>query len=77
MLGFKAKKGFVIYRVKIQVGNRWNRSHRGIVYGKPKNHGLRQRKARLNIQNLAEMKVGRAVNSLRMLNSYWVASDSK
>ena len=69
MLVYKAKKGFIIYRVKIQRGNRWNRSKCCIVYGKPYNSGLRQRKARLNLQNLAEMKLGRALNSLRMLNS--------
>merc|ERR1712000_658599 len=35
-LGYKAKQGFVVYRVRVRRGSRKRRVSKGIVYGKPK-----------------------------------------
>ncbi|KAL6126939.1 hypothetical protein ACLB2K_074984 [Fragaria x ananassa] len=38
-LGYKAKKGYVIYRVRVRRGGRKRPVAKGIVYGKPTNQG--------------------------------------
>eukprot|EP00920_Eleutheroschizon_duboscqi_P025842 GHVT01063835.1.p1 GENE.GHVT01063835.1~~GHVT01063835.1.p1 ORF type:complete len:166 (+),score=2.83 GHVT01063835.1:114-611(+) len=38
-LGYKAKQGFVIYRVRVRRGDRKKNVAKGIVYGKPTHHG--------------------------------------
>lgn len=38
-LGYKAKQGFVIYRVRVRRGGRKRKVHNGYVYGKPANQG--------------------------------------
>ena len=75
-LGYKAKQGFVIYRVAVRRGGRKRQNNKGIVYGKPKHHGINQLKARRNLRSIAEERVGRVCGNLRVLNSYWVNSDS-
>lgn len=44
----------------------------GIVYGKPVNQGITQLKPNRNLRNMAEERVGRKCEGLRVLNSYWV-----
>ncbi|KAJ0970599.1 hypothetical protein J5N97_018558 [Dioscorea zingiberensis] len=39
-LGYKAKQGYVIYRVRVRRGGRKRPVPKGIVYGKPKNQGF-------------------------------------
>ena len=39
-LGYKAKQGFVVYRVRIRRGGRKKPNRKGIVYGKPANQGI-------------------------------------
>ena len=75
-LGYKAKQGFVIYRVAVRRGGRKRQNNKGIVYGKPKHQGINQLKARRNLRSIAEERVGRVCGNLRVLNSYWVNSDS-
>merc|ERR1712198_433479 len=75
-LGYKAKQGFVIYRVRVRRGGRKRPVHKGCTYGKPKSHGVNHLKAVRNLQSLAEERVGRRLGGLRLLNSYWVAQDS-
>jgi large subunit ribosomal protein L15e len=75
-LGYKAKQGFVVYRVAVRRGGRKRQNNKGIVYGKPKHHGINQLKARRNLRSIAEERVGRVCGNLRVLNSYWVNSDS-
>ena len=75
-LGYKAKQGFVVYRVAVRRGGRKRPNNKGIVYGKPKHHGINQLKARRNLRSIAEERVGRVCGNLRVLNSYWVNSDS-
>lgn len=76
-LGYKAKQGFVVYRIRIRRGCRKKQAPKGATYGKTKNHGVNELKPKRNLQAIAEERVGRRVaKSLRVLNSYWVAQDS-
>lgn len=75
-LGYKAKQGYVIYRVAVRRGGRKRPNGKGIVYGKPKHHGINQLKPVINLQALAERRAGKRITGLRVLNSYWVNQDS-
>eukprot|EP01126_Amoeba_proteus_P043691 TRINITY_DN480_c0_g1_i4.p1 TRINITY_DN480_c0_g1~~TRINITY_DN480_c0_g1_i4.p1 ORF type:complete len:204 (-),score=26.43 TRINITY_DN480_c0_g1_i4:23-634(-) len=75
-LGYKAKQGFVIYRVRVRRGGRKRPVHKGIVYGKPATQGIIQLKNKRSLRALAEERVGRSCGSLRVLNSYWVSQDA-
>eukprot|EP01015_Nassula_variabilis_P028357 TRINITY_DN591_c0_g1_i1.p1 TRINITY_DN591_c0_g1~~TRINITY_DN591_c0_g1_i1.p1 ORF type:complete len:205 (-),score=40.54 TRINITY_DN591_c0_g1_i1:162-776(-) len=75
-LGYKAKQGYVIYRVRIRRGGRKNPVRKGIVYGKISSQGVNQLKPTRNHRSLAETRAGRLVQGLRVLSSYWVAQDS-
>lgn len=44
----------------------------GIVYGKPASQGITQLKPTRNLRSVAEERVGRKCEALRVLNSYWV-----
>ena len=75
-LGYKAKQGYVMYRVAVRRGGRKRQNNKGIVYGKPKHHGINQLKARRGLRSIAEERVGRVCGNLRVLNSYWINADS-
>lgn len=75
-LGYKAKQGFVIYRVRVRRGGRRRKAPKGATYGKPTNQGVNQLKFQRSLRCFAEERVGRHCGSLRVLNSYWVAEDS-
>ena len=75
-LGYKAKQGFLVYRVRIRRGDRKKRVAKGIVYGKPTTQGVKHWKMVRNLRNVAEERVGRKCGGLRVLNSYWVAQDA-
>jgi len=75
-LGYKAKQGCVIYRVRIKRGGRKRKVAKGICYGKPSTSGVRKYKAARNLQSIAEERVGRKIGSLRVLQSYWVCHDA-
>lgn len=75
-LGYKAKQGFVIYRVRIRRGGRKRPFAKGIVHGKPKHHGVNQYKFARNLRSVAEERAGRKLGGLRVLNSYWVNCDA-
>merc|ERR1711945_81858 len=53
-LGYKAKQGFSIYRVRIRRGGRKRPVHKGQVYGKPRNAGINHLKARRSLRSVAE-----------------------
>merc|ERR1712159_974424 len=53
-LGYKAKQGYCIYRVRIRRGGRKRPVHKGQVYGKPRNAGINHLKARSSLRNVAE-----------------------
>jgi len=76
-LGYKAKQGYVVYRVRVKRGGRKRPVPKGICYGKPVTEGVKQLKFQRSLRSVAEERVGRKVaNNLRVLNSYWVAQDS-
>ena len=75
-LGYKAKQGFVVYRVRVRRGGRKRPVSKGIVYGKPKHQGITQLKFQRSIRSVAEERIGRKAGNLRVLNSYWVAQDA-
>eukprot|EP00164_Ancoracysta_twista_P000433 GFYU01000584.1.p1 GENE.GFYU01000584.1~~GFYU01000584.1.p1 ORF type:complete len:205 (-),score=51.26 GFYU01000584.1:294-908(-) len=75
-LGYKAKQGVCVYRVRIRRGGRKRPVSKGITYGKPKNQGVTQLKFQRNLRSVAEERVGRKCGGLRVLNSYWVNEDS-
>eukprot|EP00010_Vexillifera_abyssalis_P007888 CAMPEP_0201545768 /NCGR_PEP_ID=MMETSP0173_2-20130828/2192_1 /ASSEMBLY_ACC=CAM_ASM_000268 /TAXON_ID=218659 /ORGANISM="Vexillifera sp., Strain DIVA3 564/2" /LENGTH=204 /DNA_ID=CAMNT_0047954259 /DNA_START=209 /DNA_END=823 /DNA_ORIENTATION=- len=75
-LGYKAKQGYVVYRVRVRRGGRKRPISKGIVYGKPTNHGVKYLKAQTNLQSVAEGRAGRRCSNLRVLNSYWVNQDA-
>merc|ERR1719194_335037 len=75
-LGYKAKQGYCVYRVRVKRGGRKQRVAKGIVYGKPKNQGVNKIKTTRNFRSIAEERIGRKCGGLRVLNSYWVAHDA-
>ncbi|URE40428.1 Plant organelle RNA recognition domain [Musa troglodytarum] len=75
-LGYKAKQGYVIYRVRVRRGGRKRPVPKGIVYGKPKHQGITQLKFQRNKRSVAEERAGRKLGGLRVVNSYWVNEDS-
>ena len=75
-VGYKAKQGILIYRVRIKRGDRKKRVAKGIVYGKPCHQGVKKHKATRNLRSIAEERIGRKCGSLRVLNSYWVTQDA-
>ncbi|KAJ3176851.1 60S ribosomal protein L15 [Geranomyces variabilis] len=75
-LGYKAKQGYVIYRIRVRRGNRKRLAPKGQVYGKPASQGISQLKYQRAARSTAEERVGRKCANLRVLNSYWVNQDS-
>ena len=74
-LGFKAKEGYVVYRVRVRRGGRKRPVPKGIVSGKPTSVGINQLKPTRNLRSKAEERAGRALGALRVLNSYWIGQD--
>merc|ERR1719231_2020249 len=75
-LGYKAKQGYCIYRVRVRRGGRKRPVHKGQVYGKPRNAGITALKARRSLRSVAEERAARRCGGLRVLNSYWVNQDA-
>jgi len=75
-LGYKAKQGYSIYRVRIKRGGRKRPVSKGICYGKPVTEGVKQLKFQRSLRSKAEERAGRKCGSLRVLNSYWICQDS-
>uniref|UniRef100_A0A8C6IIC6 Ribosomal protein L15 n=1 Tax=Mus spicilegus TaxID=10103 RepID=A0A8C6IIC6_MUSSI len=64
-LGYKAKQGYVIYRIHVRPGGRKRPVSKGATYGKP-----------VHLQSVADERAGLHCGALRVLNSYWVGEDS-
>ncbi|MFH0714993.1 MAG: 50S ribosomal protein L15e [Candidatus Diapherotrites archaeon] len=74
-LGYKAKQGIVLARVRIRKGSgAHTRPNRG---RRPKRMGVRKLTRRMNIQSMAEQRAARKFPNLEVLNSYWVGEDGK
>ncbi|EZF35745.1 60S ribosomal protein L15 [Trichophyton interdigitale MR816] len=75
-LGYKAKQGYVIYRIRVRRGGRKRTARKGATYGKPTNQGVNQLKYQRSLRSTAEERVGKRCANLRVLNSYWINQDS-
>lgn len=54
-LGYKAKQGYVIYRVRVRRGGRKRPVPKGATYGKPNNQGVNQLKFQRSLRSVAEV----------------------
>merc|ERR1711991_128793 len=75
-LGYKAKQGICVYRVRVKRGGRKRPVHKGQVYGKPRNAGISHLKARRSLRSVAEERAASKCGNLRVLNSYWINNDA-
>ena len=55
-LGYRAKQGFLIYRISVRRGGRKRPVHKGCTYGKPKSHGVNELKPYRKLQSVAEVR---------------------
>ena len=74
-LGYKAKQGYVVYRIRVRRGNRKKPVPKGATYGKPVRQGVNHLKFQRGLRSTAEERVGKRCGNLRVLNSYWVNQD--
>lgn len=74
-LGYKAKQGFVITRIRIGKGTGKREQPSG---GRtPPRSGLTKMHLKQNKQHIAEMRVARKYPNLEVLSSYYMAEDGK
>lgn len=74
-LGYKAKKGFVLVRVKIKKGGRKRRMY-GVRGRKPSKMGV-YFTPKKSLQWIAEERAQKKFPNLEVLNSYYVIEDGK
>ena len=74
-LGYKAKKGFVVVRVRMRKGSGMHT--RPTMGRRPKRMGVNKLTRRLNIQAMAEQKAARKFKNCEVLNSYYIGEDGK
>jgi len=73
-LGYKAKKGFIILRVRVKRGGRQrSRTNKG---RRSKRHTIRKI-LKMNYQWVAEVRAQKKFSNLEVLNSYKLAKDGK
>lgn len=74
-LGYKAKQGIVVARVRIRKGGGLHkRPHAG---RKPKRMGMRTLTRRKSIQAIAEMRASERFSNCEVLNSYFMGQDGQ
>ncbi|HIG52002.1 50S ribosomal protein L15e [Candidatus Parvarchaeota archaeon] len=74
-LGYKAKKGFVMLRVKINRGGR--KRPRAGVKGRSTRKQTIRKTLKMNYKWVAQIRAARKYRNLEVLNSYWVGKDGK
>jgi large subunit ribosomal protein L15e len=72
-LGYRAKQGFVLARVRVRRGGL--RKKRPTSGRRPKRMGVKKFKPSKSLRLIAEERVGRKFPNLEVLNSYWVGED--
>ena len=72
-LGYKAKQGYVVYRVRVRRGGRKRKVHKGHQLGKPTNIGINQLKFQRSLQSVAEVGCTIFARSSVDLRSYFCA----
>jgi len=74
-LGYKAKQGFVLARVRVRRGGR--RKTRPKAGRRPKRMGVTKYKPAKNVRLIAEERAAKNFPNLEVLNSYWVWEDGR
>lgn len=74
-LGYKAKQGFVMVRVRVRRGGM--RKVRPKAGRRPKRMGVKKFKPGKSIRLIAEERTQRKFPNLEVLNSYWVGEDGR
>jgi large subunit ribosomal protein L15e len=74
-LGYKAKQGFVMARVRVRRGGM--RKQRPRSGRRPKRMGVKKFKVGKSMKLIGEERVGRKFPNLEVLNSYWVGEDGR
>jgi len=74
-LGYKAKQGFVIVRVRVRRG--WLKRPRPKAGRRPKRMGVTKIKLAKSLRVIAEERAARKFPNLEVLNSYWVWEDGR
>jgi len=74
-LGYKAKQGFVVVRVRVRRGGL--RKIRPKAGRRPKRMGVTKYKPAKNMRLIAEERAARKFPNLEVLNSYWVWEDGR
>jgi len=71
-LGYKAKQGYAVVRVRIEKGRRRRVRPKG---GRKPRHNYRYVQPGTSHQAIAEKRVNREYRNMEVLNSYWVGED--
>ena len=74
-LGYKAKQGFIIARVRVRRGGL--RKQRPKAGRRPKRMGVKKFKPAKSLRLIAEERVAKKFPNLEVLNSYWVGEDGR
>jgi large subunit ribosomal protein L15e len=74
-LGYKAKQGIIVARVKVRRGGL--RKSRYIRNRRTRHMGMAKITMAKSIQRIAEERAGRRFRNMEVLNSYWVGEDGK
>lgn len=73
-LGYKAKKGFIVVRVRVKRGGRKRPRHKK---GRRSKRQHVRKVLKMNYQWVAEMRAARKLDNLEVLNSYPIGKDGK
>ncbi len=74
-LGYKAKQGIVVVRVKVRRGGR--RKPRYVRGRRTARMGMRRMTPAKSLQRMAEERASRKFPNMEALNSYWVGEDGR
>ncbi|MFQ6009850.1 MAG: 50S ribosomal protein L15e [Candidatus Aenigmatarchaeota archaeon] len=74
-LGYKAKQGFVMARVRIKKGTRKREKPSG--GRKPGKQGMTSIPPKMNLQHIAEMRTARKFPNCEVIGSYYLAEDGR
>jgi large subunit ribosomal protein L15e len=74
-LGYRAKGGFLVVRVRVRRGGQ---GRRAIIAGRrPKHKGILQMTLAKSLRRIAEERAQKHYPNLEVLNSYWVGEDGQ
>lgn len=74
-VGYRAKVGFVVVRVRVRRGGQ---NKRAIIAGRrPKHKGIARMTLAKSLRRIAEERAQKHYPNLEVLNSYWIGEDGK